>query len=314
MRNIILFLTLAMSWVLSYATEFKFGQICITPYPSQQQDVSTSVNDILVTKMSQILMNNGLAADMSERFIMIPYVIINNVGTTATIPFKTSVSASITFAIGDGVAGTRFSYYTQTVTGVGDNPNSALISAARKIHTTGDEIGNFVKTGTNGITEYYNNNAPSLLRQAKALMASADYEQAIILLAPIPSFCNCFNESQTMLESCGAKIIDRDNEKYLINAQSAWASNPNVSGAEEAKTFISHIVNPTIEIKRKVDLLNRNIQNTLTVREVREHELTMLQISTQTDIQKAEIQASASVASAFFSSIPKLVISALKWF
>lgn len=314
MRPILLSLTLVLSCFLTEASDFKFGQISITPYPSQQQDISTSVNDILIVKMSQILMNSGLAADKSERFIIIPHVMINNVGTTATIPPKTSVSASITFAIGDGVTETRFSYYTDTVIGVGDDVNNALMSAVRKIKTTGADIGNFVKNGTSGITEYYNNNAPSLLRQAKTYMASADYEQAIILLAPIPSFCTCFNESQTLLEFCGAEIIVRDNEQYLLNAQSAWAANPNVSGAEEAKTFISHIVNPTIEIKKKIDLLNRNIQKTLTACEVREHELTMLQISTQTDIQKAEIQASASVATAFFSSIPKLVISALRWF
>lgn len=314
MKKVSLSILFALTWLFSQAAEFKFGQLCITPYPSQQEDIPASVNDVLLSKMSLILMNNGVAADMSERFIMVPHIILQKIGTTATIPSKTSVNIMLMFAIGDGVISTRYSCYAETLTGVGDDMNTALLSAVRKFKTSGTELTKFVKLGTDGIVDYYDNNTPSLMQQARTSMASGDYESAIVLLAPVPSFCKYFNDVQSILASCGASIISRDNEQYLRQAQSAWTANPNVSGASSAQSYISRIINPSSSVKKKIEALNSEIQKTLLAQELREHELIKLQISTQAEIQKAEIQASASIASAFFSSIPKLVISALRWF
>lgn len=297
------------------ASEFKFGQICITPYPSQQADIPSPVNEILLTKMSQILQNQGVVADNSERFIMVPHIIISNEGTTATIPSKTSVKITVLFAIGDGITGTRFYNYTVGgITGIGDDRTVALMSAVRKIHTDDPELRKAVTEGTGKIVEYYNNITPSLIKKAQAAFAATDFKTAITTLTPIPAACKYFNESQELLGKCGAKIIERDNNRYIREAESAWATNPNQTGAEEVRSHLIRIINPSADINKRIEKINSAIQRTLTQKELREYELTKLHISTQAEIKEAEIQATSSIASSFISSIPQLIIRTLSWF
>lgn len=313
MKYTLLSIILSLNCFIVSASEVKFGQICITPYAAQNSS-SVPVNDILIEKMTQMLLSQGVAADQSERFIIVPHITINDISTTATIPSKTSVRITVSLAIGDGVDGIQFSNLSVNLSGVGNNKENAILSAIRKLKTNAPDIASFIRTGTDRIVEYYNNNAPILIQKAQASMASSDYEQAVIFVSSIPAVCNYYHEAQSILRKCGAGIIERNNNLFLRNAQSAWAADPTITGAEVAKSYLSQIIVPTPLIAHKIENLNAKIEQKLTQEECRRYEFAKMQASSQAEIQKAEIQASAAVASAFFSSIPKLIISALSWF
>ena len=314
MKKTVLLIMFSLNINSIWADDFKFGQICITPHTIEQKEIPNAADEILKAKLTQVLTNQGVAAGNSERFIIVPHVLVNNISTTATIPSKTSVKLSVSIAIGDGVNGIRFSIHTMELIGVGNDYDDAVLSALRKIKVNGTDIESFVNTGTSRIVDYYNANVHKLLSQAQASMDYGDYEKAITILAPIPSFCNSYTESQVLLEKCGTQIIKRDNERHLRDAQSTWSANPTTSGAKAAKSHLSHIVAPTPTIIKKVEALNSKIEKTLEKNEQRDFELAKLQICTQSEIKQAEIHASASVASAFYSSIPQLIIKVLSWF
>ena len=296
------------------ASDFKFGLISITPYTIEQTHTSPLINETLEFKMSQILLNHSIAPDRSDRFIIVPHIYVENIGTTATIPSKTSVKILISFAIGDGVTGVKFSNYAESLTGVGRNKDEAILSAIRKVKVSGNDIDTFIKVGSTRIVEYYNTCGKSLLQQAQASITSENYEQAIKILATIPSFCSYYDEAQTLLINCGGQIIKRDNERYLREAQTAWSADPSTAGAEIAKSFLLKIVNPSPSIIKRIASLNHTIEKAITENERRKHDLEMAKLMTQAEIQEAEIQASASIASSFFTSIPKLLINVLSWF
>lgn len=314
MKKFILILFLLFDALLISASEFQFGQISISPYLAEQNNLSAKSIELLKAKMTEVLLNYDVAAGKSERFIIVANVVIDNAVTTATIPINTTVNLSLHLIIGDGLSGLQFSNYSIRLSGVGSDQNNAIFSALRKFKTTSNDIEHFVRTGVKRIVEYYDYNAPKLIEQARLAYDTQNFEKAIVILTPIPQFCKEYNTALSILLNCGRQIIEQDNNKLLLDAKNCWATNPTAEGAQVANSYISQMITPSRSIIREVEKLNAQIQQTLKQEELRQFELSKLQISTQSDIEKASIQTSASIASSFFSNLPQLIISVLTWF
>lgn len=305
--------------LLAFATtvmgqELSFGQITITPYIATEAGLDATTNKLLWDKMAQVVTSNEASGGFDQRFIITPAVNVLSENETASIPQKTSMKVSITFYVGDGVSGALYNSCNIEVTGVGDNNNSALHSAIRKVNAKDDRLQQLIKDAKSRIVDYYNSVAPSLIKEAEGYMASYDYEDALARLSVIPSLCSYYAQAQPLISKCGSKIMERDNNALLAKAKAAWNANPNEEGANEAKGYLSQIIISSTYYKNEVDKLSRQMGQRLAQIEDRKMEIEKTKLLSSERLEVERINASSRVASSFVSSIPRLVYQIFRWF
>lgn len=294
--------------------EMEFGQITITPFIADNIELDETGEKLLYTKLSQIITKGEASGGFDRRFVITPVFNILSENTTATIPQKVSIKISFTFFIGDGVSGSLFGASEIETTGVGDNRKNAVYFAIRKIDTNDEELQLLISDSKKRIVKYYNTVSPNLINEAKSCMAAADYETAISKLSTIPSMCDEYDTAQKMIVECGGKLLDRDNNNLLTKAQAAWSSNPNVNGAREANEYISQICVTSSSLKKEIDKLTNEMRTRLSQVENKKIELERARIASQENIEKAEIAASARIATSFFNALPKIAYHIFNWF
>jgi hypothetical protein len=131
------------------------ARIVIASYvPEQIEGLSDISIQNLSNKLDQITTNAGIGGSYS-RFIITPSVNILGKEITPTAPPMTALSMSITFFIGDGVEGTKFSSYTIETKGVGNSDTKAYLSAFKNIRVNDPGYAQFLETGKKKIIEYY---------------------------------------------------------------------------------------------------------------------------------------------------------------
>ena len=299
---------------ISWGQELSFGKITISPYIPEDTEFDSTSARLLKSKLLQIVTTNEAVGGFDRRFVIVPSVNILSETETGTIPQKISMKVNITFYVGDGVAGSLFNFSNTEVTGVGDSHADALYSAIRKINVKDADLQALITEAKKRIVEYYNTTAPTLIKEAESFMASYEYEEALARLSVIPSLCSSYDKAQSLISTCGNKIIERDNNVLLTKAKAAWSSNPNEIGASEASSYLSQIIISSTYYKQEMDKLTNQMCQRLTQLENKRIELAKVQILSKERLEAERINASARVTSAFISSLPNLVFNIFRWF
>ena len=299
---------------ISWGQELSFGKITISPYIPEDTEFDSTSARLLKSKLLQIVTTNEAVGGFDRRFVIVPSVNILSETETGTIPQKISMKVNITFYVGDGVAGSLFNFSNTEVTGVGDSHADALYSAIRKINVKDADLQALITAAKKRIVEYYNTTAPTLIKEAESFMASYEYEEALARLSVIPSLCSSYDKAQSLISTCGNKIIERDNNVLLTKAEAAWSSNPNEIGASEASSYLSQIIISSTYYKKEMDKLTNQMRQRLTQLENKRIELAKVQILSKERLEAERINASARVTSAFISSLPNLVFNIFRWF
>ena len=314
MKRTSILIMFLLSVVISWGQNMSFGKITITPYVTEDARLDATAVRLLKTKLNQVVTENEAAGGFDRRFIIMPSLNVLSEEETATIPQKTSIKVNITFFVGDGVAGTLFNSQSMDVSGVGDNHNEALYSAIRKINVKDTNLQALITEAKCRIVEYYEANAPALIREAEKYMAAYDYENALTCLAAIPAICQYYDKAQLLISKCGSRIIERDNNSLLTKAKAAWSANPNEYGANEASSFLSQVVISSAFYKNEVEKLSKQIRQRLTQLEDKRVELAKVKILSEERLATERINASARVTSSFIGTLPSLVFNVLRWF
>lgn len=299
---------------ISWGQELSFGKITISPYIPEDTEFDSTSARLIKSKLLQIVTINEAVGGFDRRFVIVPSVNILSETETGTIPQKTSMKVNITFYVGDGVAGSLFNFSNMEVTGVGDSHADALCSTIRKINVKDDDLQVLITEAKKRIVEYYNTTAPTLIKEAEGFMASYEYEEALARLSVIPSLCSFYDKAQSLISTCGNKIIERDNNVLLTKAKAAWSSNPNEIGASEASSYLSQIIISSPYYKIEMDKLTNQMRQRLTQLENKRIELAKVQILSEERLEAERINASARVTSSFISSLPSLVFNIFRWF
>jgi hypothetical protein len=308
---IIIFLLLCFSGV---GQDMEFGRITITPYIPRESNLDVTSANLMRNKLNQAITASDAGGGFDARFVVVPLVNVLSETETATIPQKTSAKISITFFIGDGVSGILFDSYNIETVGVGDNHNGAIYAAIRKINVKDGGLQTVLLEGKKRILEYYNNAIPKLISEAEGFIAKLDYENALAKLSVIPSVIDDYSRVQQLITDCGGKIIERDNNAYLNKAKAAWSASPNEKGAKEAEEYLDKIIISSQFYKGEVEKLYRQMSQRLSELETQRMELAKVKIESEERLKTEKIKASAQVATAFFSALPKLVYNILRWF
>jgi hypothetical protein len=211
--------------------------------PQQIDNMPVAARSLLANKLSQVVTQNGLGGKASnERFILTANINVLTKDFTPTSPPMEALTLDITFYIGDGIEGTKFSSVSTTVKGVGDNETKAYLSALKNLKTNDPAYQTFIETGKTRIMEYYNSKCDFIIKDALTLASQNKCEEAIYRLTSIPDICKvCYDKCMEAVPKIYKQQIDRECKLKLTEASTIWAANQNLEAANEAALILSTI-------------------------------------------------------------------------
>lgn len=228
--------------------------------PQQIDEMPEAARSSLTNKLNQIATQNGLGGDYSnERFIITSNINIVSKEITASAPPMQALTLDVTFYIGDGIDGIKFSSITTTVKGVGESETKAYISALKNIKPSDSNYESFVNKGKIKILEYYNNKCDFIIKQAETLASQNKYEEAIFRLTGVPEVSkDCYDKCLDAIAPIYKQQIDRDCKMKLSESTNLWLANQTVEAGNKAGEILSTI-EPNSECFEEVKILFNKI-------------------------------------------------------
>ncbi len=113
------------------------SKIIIIPYIGDVSGVPEPAYSLMLDKMKQILLRNGLV-DYTDRsrYVMTVHSNVLSKEWTETVPAKYAMTVEFDFYIGDAAAGLLYSNYNVTRKAVGDDERAAYMQAVKAIKTS----------------------------------------------------------------------------------------------------------------------------------------------------------------------------------
>jgi|LauGreDrversion4_2_1035121.scaffolds.fasta_scaffold149680_3 hypothetical protein len=284
-------------------------RVVIAAYvPKQIENFPEAARSMLMNKLNQILSNNGLGGSASnERFILTANCIVQSKSVTSTAPAMQAYNLQITFCIGDGISGTKFSSYSLNVKGVGETETKAYISAIKNINPNNENYQDFITLGKKRIIEYYNSQCDLIITEAKTLESKGEFQGAIYKLSSVPPVCKeCYVKTQALVGPIFQKYIDFECQTNLATAKRIWSAGQSYDAANEASVYLAKI-NPNSACFKSAMDLNDQIAKRIKELDQREWNFMLKQQQDQVDIEKATIKAIRDIGVAYGENQPDIV-------
>jgi hypothetical protein len=328
MKKLIFFLTLTPAFFFSNKlfsqntlgkTE-DFGRISLNVYvPDQVENVSDITKSLIADKLNQIVTRNGLVGDNgNDRFIITPNFVVLSKDITSSAPTMFALTLQVSFYIGDGINGIRFSSVTKTYKGVGTNETKAYISALKNIKTDDPAYQLFIHQGKNKIIEYYNSQCDFILKEAEALSSLNSPDAAICYLSQVPQVCKeCYTKSLAMAIQIYKKAQERDCKIKINQAQIIWNSNPTLEGAREVAAIISQIDPETScyeAAKNLINSINSSMKRKIEDLQNIELKYRYYRENNRTELEKLRIQSLRDISIAYANSRPVVLYNIRGWY
>jgi len=286
------------------------ARIVLTAYvPPQIEGITDASRTMIQNKMNQIVTKNGLGGTaQNQRFIIACNVTVLTKDITPTAPPMHAYTLEITFFIGDGIEGTKFSSKSVTLKGVGETETKAYISALKNIKPENPELQAFVNQGKSKIIEYYNSRCDFILKEAATLDAQTKFDQAISKLVSVPEVCKeCYDRAMDAAGPIFQHKIDLECKKQLNEAQALWYSSQDVDGAKQTAAILGK-VNPNSSCFKEANGMLTMIYNEIKERvkdlDEREWNLMLKVQQDNVDLEQAAIRAYRDVGVAYGNGQP----------
>lgn len=277
------------------------GRIALAAYVPQQIDkMPDAARSFLQNKLSQIVNKSGMGGSAAnERFIITANVNVITKDVLPSAPPLTQFNLDVTFYIGDGIEGTKFTSTSLSVKGTGENETKAYIAALKNISPSNTNIQTFVEAGKTRIIEYYNSKCDFILKEAQSLASQNKYEESISKLISVPEVCKaCYDKAMDAVAPIYQKQIDRECKQRLMEATTAWNASQDLSSAESAGYVLSQI-EPSAACYKEALSLSNQIAKRVKELDQREWKFQMKQQQDDVDIQKATIKAVRDIGVAY---------------
>lgn len=290
------------------------GMICLNPYIPEAEGLGPKSVAMLTSKLQQIATVNGMSGSgFDNRFIITAHVQILKSTQTQSVPQKNAVEANIGIYVGDGLDGTLYSSYNQSVKGVGNSEDEAIASAAKKINPKEENLQSALSEGKARILYYYNKVSANILQTAKASASAGRYEEAINMLLVIPMGNKDFSTAQSLVAQYGSIFLDQRNLDVVRQARSAWSVDPTEDGAAAASEILKKLEAPSAKVQAEVKALQNEMTSRLKAVSDREYKLEVQREQNEKEVELASIRAATSVAKAVIANRPKVVYHYYWW-
>ena len=271
-------------------------------------NITTETVSVLETQLERLATQSGLDIGWkNSRFILtakmdqIDRYVVDGAPTQIVNVF------GVTFYIADVYNRKVFASIYVEVKGVGTNETKASLNAIRRINLQNGKVGTFMKESKSQIVEYYNKQLPTILKEVKVKSSMKNYEEALAMLAVIPSCCNGYD--MAMDEAKKIYLVYRDTYflSQLNRAKALWASNPSASNSSVVTGILANI-DP--EARCYNEAMNFLGQVAKTVKEDVDYE-TKKKYEDAVELEKLRIQAITEIGRAYAANQPKVNIEFL---
>lgn len=186
------------------------------------------------------------------------------------------------------------------VRGVGTNDTKASMNAVRQLNAGNGKINSFLSGAKKKIINYYDSQLPSILKDAKTKAAMKNYEEALAMLAVIPTCCNGYDTA--MKEALRIYVLYRDTYflEQLNKARALWAANPTQEGSIPVVAILAGIDPDAKCYKEAMNLLSQvaKVVKTDVDFEVKK------KYQDSVELEKLRIQAIAEIGKAYAANRP----------
>ena len=139
--------------------------------------------DMVENKLTQLLTRNGIAGmDYLGQFVLTVTATPLDKDIIPGPPAKIAEKMDLNLYIVDAYARTIFSATSLTVRGLGETENKCYLNAISRMPLQSEQVAKFVQEGKQKILDYYNHEAPALIKRANHLAKQRNYEEALNLV------------------------------------------------------------------------------------------------------------------------------------
>jgi len=128
-------------------------EIPLTAYISAETDIMPAAESLLLNRMRQAALKNGLAAVDNQPYIVTTSVNVIDKQVTGGVPAKWVVELEVHFFIGNGVDGTLYASTALNRKGIGESEQKAYLSAIKAISASDRAFKPFFEKGKKRIIE-----------------------------------------------------------------------------------------------------------------------------------------------------------------
>lgn len=269
-------------------------------FPDKISKISEEAKAVLVTKMNLITTKYGIGGNSSNpRFIITANVIELTKDIAPTTPAIYTYNLQLTLYIGDGVEGTLFSSLPISLKGSGKSETKAYIMALKGLDTNDSKYGAFIEEGKTKIIKYYNSKCDFILKEAQSLTSQSKFDEAIGKLTSIPEVCKvCYDKAMDAVAPIYQKQIDKECKLKLAEANNAWNTNQDSTGASSASESLAQI-DPNASCFKEAQLFSSKIAKRIQEIDKREWSFKMKEQQDYVDIRKATIKAARDIGVAY---------------
>lgn len=212
-----------------------------------------------------------------------------------------------TFYIADVYNQKVFSSTYVEVKGVGTNETKSGSNAIKRLNGQNATISKFFKDTKLQIIDYYNNQLPTILKEAKVKASMKNYEEALAMISVIPSCCNGYDEA--MEEAKNIYFLYRDVyfQAEVNRAKALWASNPTMTNSDKVVRILAGVDPEAKCYPEAMELLS---QIATTVKADVDYE-TKKKYEDAVELEKLRMQAITEIGRAYAANQPKVNIEFL---
>lgn len=220
------------------------GRIALNTYvPDLDGNLPAPTRANLENKLSQIATRYGMgASELMPRFIISANVVPLSKEVTSTAPPMVALVNDVTLYIGDGFDGKVFSSTNITAKGVGDNETKAYSASMKMLDPGNKAIEKFMEEGKRKIIAYYNSRCDFIIKEAQALEAQNQFDEAIFRLMSIPDVCaECYNKALDAAGPIFKEKIDWECKAKMSAARTIWNAGLDLNAANDAAAILISI-------------------------------------------------------------------------
>jgi hypothetical protein len=227
-------------------------------FADNTEKIGEDARKLLALKMNEIISQSGsYGSSSASRFILVSNIVEVSKDISTTSPIIYQYELAVSFYIGDGIEGVKYSTYSVSVKGNGYSETKAYIAALKQIKTNEVRVKQFVDDAKTKIGTYYAGKCESILRDATTLEQMKKFDEAIYNLTSVPNVCvDCYNKCMEYAVLVFKKKMEFECQDNLAKANALTANNdqtdeainilsqipPETSCFSEAKSLIQKII------------------------------------------------------------------------
>ena len=242
MKKLLFSFVVALMSATMWAAETEYLPISVMA-ADKPESFPNGAKALLENKLTQLLTRNGIAGiDYLGQFVLTVTTTPLDKDVIPGPPMKISQRMEMNLFIVDAYAKTIFSSTSVTVKGIGENENRCYLNALSHMPLQSQQISKFIAEGKAKIIEYYDHEAPNLIKKAQFLSKQKNYDEALFYVSLIPQQCKHYDAALAAGLEIYQQYLDNECNLNLAAARQAWAAEQNSNGARAAGEYLANIL------------------------------------------------------------------------